>query len=386
MNYKIFNIHKISSRRIAGLIRKEFILIMHDRGTIAMLVILPVMFLTIFVFAIQFDPKHLPTTVINYDHSPLSREIISALATSNYYQIVDANGSEDTKNQALAIGTMSLAFTIPADFSRKYIRGDNPQLLVEIDGADPGSSGGALANIQPLIKQALERFDNQGLNKPVPPDSQRKINLIIHKLYNESNKSSFNTVTGLIGVLLTLTMVMLTATAITSEREAGTMEMLLITPLNSLEIMAGKVVPYIILGYLQLTVVLLFGSALIRLPMEGSLLLFYLAATPFIIANLMVGIIFSAFARTPMQAMQLSVFFQLPSIFLSGYIFSFFGMPKWAQLLGSCLPMTYFIRITRGILLKGNTLIQIIPNIWPILLITVILIFLTGKIFKTTLD
>lgn len=386
MNYKIFNFHKISLRRIAGLIRKEFILIMHDRGTIAMLVILPVMFLTIFVFAIQFDPKHLPTTIVNHDHSPLTREILSSLATSTYFQIIDANGEEDEKNRALAIGTMSLAFTIPANFSRKYIRGENPQLLVEIDGTDPGSSGGALANIQPLLNQALERFDKQGMNKPVPPASVRKINLVVHKLYNESNISAFNTVTGMMGILLTLTMVMLTATAITSERESGTMEMLLITPLNSLEIMVGKVVPYIILGYFQLTMVLLFGALLIQLPMEGSLVLFYIATTPFIIANLMIGIIFSAFASTQMQAMQLSVFFQLPSTFLSGYIFSFFGMPKWAQLLGSCLPMTYFIRITRGIFLKGNTFIQVIPNILPILLITIILIFLTGKIFKTTLD
>jgi len=187
-------------------------------------------------------------------------------------------------------------------------------------------------------------------------------------------------------VILTLTMVMLTSTAITSEKESGTMEILLSTPLKPTEIILGKVIPYIFLGYIQLTSVLVFSKILIHIPFEGDILLLYIAAAPFIIANLMVGMIFSTLAQTPMQAMQLSVFYQLPSMFLSDYIFSFFGMPTWAQFLGYCFPMTYFIRITRGIILKGNTLEQIIPNILPILLIAFILVILTGKIFRTKLD
>ncbi|WP_035919027.1 ABC transporter permease [Legionella fairfieldensis] len=379
--------YSISTGRIAGLIRKEFIVITRDWGTIAMLVILPIMLLIIFVYAIQFDPKHLPTTIISYDHSPLTRDFISALAASNYYEIVDVSTDETKKNLNFASGNMSLAFTIPANFSRKYIRGENPQLLAEIDGSDPGSNAGAIAYIQPILNQTLARFAKQGLGMPPPTiNSTRNVNLTIHRLYNESNISAFNIVPGLIGVLLTLTMVMLTSTAITSERESGTMEMLLTTPLKPFEIIVGKVVPYIILGYLQLTSVLIFSKILINISIQGNLLLLYIAALPFIIANLMVGMIFSTIATTPMQAMQLSVFFQLPSIFLSGYIFSFFGMPKWAQLLGYCFPMTYFTRITRGILLKANNMEQIIPNILPILLIACILIILTGKIFRTTLD
>ncbi|MFT4057990.1 MAG: ABC transporter permease [Legionella sp.] len=383
MNYK--NFHRISLKRIAGLIRKEFILIMHDYGTIAMLAILPIMLLFIFTYAIEFDPKHLPTMIISYDHSPLTRDIISTLETSHYYKIVNINGNEKEKNQGLSSGTLSAALTIPANFSRKYIRGESPQLLVEIDGSDQGSFGGALASIQPIVNQAAARFNEQGLGK-VSKKSPLPVNIIVQKLYNESNKSSFNIVTGLIGILLTLTMVMLTATAITSERESGTLEMLLTTPLTSFEIMVGKVVPYIIFGYLQVTTLLFFGKWFINIPIEGSILLLYFCATPFIIANLMIGMIFSVIAKTPMQAMQLSVFFQLPSTFLSGYIFSFYGMPKWAQLLGSCLPMTYFTRITRGILLKGNTVLQVIPNILPILFMMIILFFLTIKIFRTTLD
>ncbi|STY31010.1 ABC transporter permease [Legionella wadsworthii] len=377
---------RISLARLSGLIHKEFILIGRDRGTIAMLVILPIMLLVLFGFAIEFDPKHLPTTIISYDNSPLTRNYISSLEASGYFKVIHEDYSENQKNEDFANGKISFAFTIPPDFTRKYIRKENPQLLVEIDGSDPGSSASALSNALPILNQSLNSFNKQGLGSPSTAAKSRGINLTIHRLYNESNISSYNIVPGLIGVLLTLTLVMLTSTAITSEKESGTMEMLLSTPLKPLEIILGKVIPYIVLGYVQLTSILIFGKVLIHIPTEGSILLLYIAAAPFLIANLMVGMIFSTLARKPMQAMQLSVFYQLPSMFLSGYIFSFYGMPSWAQLIGYCLPMTYFTRIARGILLKGNTLSQIVPNILPILLIAFILIILTGKIFKTKLD
>lgn len=385
MNYK-YLINEISFPRLTGLIRKEFILITRDHGTIAMLVLLPIMLLILFGFAIEFDPKHLPTAIINYDNSPLTRSYISALEASGYFKITRDLSNEDKKNQDFANGNLSFAFTIPADFTHKYIRNERPQLLVEIDGSDPGSSASALGYTLPILNQTLDTFNKKGLGSPSPITTPRSVNLIIHRLYNESNISAYNIVPGLIGVLLTLTLVMLTSTAITSEKESGTMEMLLSTPLKPTEIILGKVIPYIALGYIQLTSVLIFSKLLINIPFQGSILLLYLSAAPFIIASLMVGMIFSTIARTPMQAMQLSVFYQLPSLFLSDYIFSFFGMPFWAQLLGYCFPMTYFIRITRGIMLKGNTFSQIVPNILPILLIALILIILTGKIFRTKLD
>ncbi|PWY56793.1 ABC transporter permease [Legionella qingyii] len=385
MNYKNL-LQGISLTRLTGLIHKEFILITRDHGTIAMLVILPIMLLILFGYAIQFDPKNQPTKIISYDNSPLTRGYISALEASGYFKVSNELLNEDKKNEDFANGKISFAFTIPPDFTRKYIRKENPQLLVEIDGSDPGSSASALSNALPILNQTLNTFNQQGLGSPSPTHLDRSINFTIHRLYNESNTSSYNIVPGLIGVLLTITMGMLTSTAITSEKESGTMEMLLSTPLKPLEIIVGKVIPYIVLGYLQLTSVLIFGKLLIHIPIEGSILLLYIAAAPFIIANLMVGMIFSTIAQTPMQAMQLSVFFQLPSMFLSGYIFSFYGMPTWAQFIGYCLPMTYFVRIARGILLKGNTLVQIVPNILPILLISLILILLTGKIFRTKLD
>lgn len=376
----------LSLQRIGGLIHKEFILITRDRGTIAMLVVLPIMLLILFGFAITMDPKHLPTAIISYDHTPLTRSFISNLHSSNYFNIVDTTNDRSTIQQKLNTGDLSFAITIPAEFTRHYIRGDRPQLLVEIDGSDPGSSAAALNTIQPILNASLEQFNKQGLQSMPTGQLTRSVDVVIHRLYNETNISAFNIVPGLIGVLLTLTLVMLTSTAITSEFEAGTMELLLSTPLLPTEIILGKVIPYIVLGYLQLTSIFIFGTLLIHIPIMGSLTLLYLAAAPFIIANLMVGMIFSTLAKSPMQAMQLSVFYQLPSMFLSGYIFSFYGMPQWAQMIGYCLPMTYFMRITRGIMLKGNGIMQVLPNIVPIILITVLLIFVTSKIFRTTLD
>lgn len=380
------HISSISYSRIAGLIRKEFTLILRDKGTIAMLVVLPVMLLILFGFAIDLDPKHLPTAIISYDHSPLTRSFISNLQTSRYFNIIDTTTNERDVRQKLDSGKLSFGMIIPPNFTRKYIRGENPQLLVEIDGADPGSSASALGNVQPILNMALNQFNSQGLMTTPPNAFNRSVNLTIHRLYNESNRSAFDIVPGLIGVLLTLTMVMLTSTAITSESESGTMEILLSTPLLPTEIILGKVIPYILLGYLQLTSVLLFGKLLVHIPIQGSLILLYFASAPFIIANLMVGMIFSTIAATPMQAMQLSMFYQLPSMFLSGYVFSFYGMPTWAQTIGHCLPMTYFTRITRGIMLKGNEFAQIVPNILPIVLIAFILIVFTSMVFRKTLD
>ncbi len=375
-----------SIERIGGLIRKEFILILRDSGTIAMLVFMPIMLLIVFGFAISMDPKSLPTAIISYDHSPLTRNFVSNLQTSKYFKIVDTTSNEAQVRQLLSSGRISFAMTFPADFTRKFIRGENPALLVEIDGSDPGSSATALGNVLPILNLAIDQFTVHGL-RPLPPNGvNRQVNLTIHRMYNESNNSAFNIIPGLIGVLLTMTMVMLTSTAITSEFESGTMEMLLSTPLRPTEIILGKVIPYIVLGYLQLTSVLIFGKLLIHIPIEGSLFLLYLTSAPFIVANLMVGMIFSTIAKTPMQAMQLSTFFQLPSIFLSGYIFSFYGMPLWAQWIGTCLPMTYFMRITRGIMLKGNVMAEIIPNIFPIIFIAFILILLTRMVFRKTLD
>jgi ABC-2 type transport system permease protein len=380
------DLKSLSFLRLTGLIRKEFILIFRDRGTIAMLIIMPIMLLILFGFAIDLDPKHLPTTVISYDHSPLTRALVSNLQSSQYFNLMNEPMTEIQAKNGLSSGRLSYVLTIPNDFTRKFIRGDKPELSVEFDGSDPGSSASALSHIQPILDAAISQFTTYGLTPSVASSPPREVSLVTHRLYNETNQSSFDIVPGLIGVMLTMTMVMLTSTAITSEFESGTMEILLSTPLTPIEIIVGKVVPYVVLGYLQLTSILLFSKLLIHLPMEGSLVLLYAVVAPFMLANLMVGMMFSTLASTPMQAMQMSVFFQLPSMLLSGYFFSFYGMPAWAQWLGSCLPMTYFLRIARGLLLKGNDWTQLWPNVWPMMLITLLFIWLSSKIFRTTLD
>ena len=293
------NLRSTPFLRVFGLIRKEFILVFRDRGTIAMLIMLPIMQLLVFGFAIDLDPKNLPTAIISYDHSPLTRLFISNLQTSRYFKVVDTQGEDEHKvNQMLETSKISFVLTIPADFTRKFMRGENPELLVEIDGSDPGSSASALSHIQPILNLSIDEFAQRGLQTDVHLPLHRTANLITHRLYNEANVSAFNIIPGLMGVLLSMTLVMLTATAITSEFESGSMEMLLSTPLRPMEIIVGKLVPYIVLGYLQLTSVLIFGKLLIHIPIQGSLLLLYLASAPFIIANLMVGMIFSTFAKT----------------------------------------------------------------------------------------
>lgn len=362
---------------------KEFKLILRDKGTIAILVIIPLIQLILFGFAIKIDPKHLPTAVIIYDHSPLTRGIISNLQASTYFDIVDTSNNFKEAKQKLESGKISFIVTIPENFTHDFIRGNNPQILVELDGSDPGSSGTAVSVFQPILQRTIDYFIKNGLNVV---SNTKNVNLIMHRNYNEANKSELSIIPGLIGVLLTMTMVMLTSSSITRENEDGTMEMLLSTPLRPLEIIIGKILPYVTLGYLQLSVTLIFSKFLVNLPLDSNIFLLYFSSAPFIIANLMIGMIFSALASTPMQAMQLGMLYQLPSLMISGYIFSFFGMPKWAQLIGSCLPMTYYIRISRGVILKGNQFLQVIPNLIPICIISVIFIIIASKVFKQTLD
>ncbi len=379
-----FSKRGFSSRRILGLMHKEFTLIRRDRGTIALLILLPVMMLMIFGFAIKLDPKNLPTAIINYDHSPLTRSIVASMEASGYFKLVEPNASELSAEKGLSNGSLTYVITFPASFTANFIRGKNPQILVEVDGSDPGNSLSAVNHLQPLIDRVVLDFANRGLR--VLPSHERGISLNVHQIYNETNNSAFDIVPGLIGVLLTLTMVMITSTAITSERESGTMELLLTTPLKPAEIIIGKIVPYVSLGYAQLTTILVLGKLLIDLPVEGSLFLLYVASAPFIIASLMVGMIFSTFAKTAMQAMQLSIFFQLPSMFLTGYVFTFYGMPGWARVIGSLLPMTYFMRITRGVLLKASGVMALLPDILILCLIATILIAIASKKFNKTLD
>ncbi|HET9664381.1 MAG TPA: ABC transporter permease [Burkholderiales bacterium] len=370
--------------RFWAVLLKEFVQMRRDRLTFAMMVGIPILQLILFGFAINADPKALPTAVLIADNSIFARSFVSALEHSGYFRIVRNLSTAADAERALAEGEVQFVLTIPEGFSRKLVRGERPVLLVEADATDPAATSNALAALLTLNQTALNR-DLQGglahLQNAPPPFEVR-----VHRRYNPENVTQYNIVPGLIGTILTMTMVMMTALAMTRERERGTMENLLATPVRPIEVMAGKIVPYIVVGYIQMAIILIAAKLLFAVPIVGSLALLSLALIVFIAANLAVGFTFSTLARNQLQAMQMAFFFFLPSILLSGFMFPFRGMPEWAQWLGEVLPLTHFLRVLRGILLKGNGLPEIAPELWPIGLFLFVAALIALARYRETLD
>jgi len=356
----------ISWARLMAILIKEFRQIRRDRLTFAMMVGVPIMQLVLFGYAINTDPKHLPLAVVGADHSEFSRSFVRALENSQYFNVTALAHDEAQGSRMLDTGQVQFLLVIPPDFARRLVRGERPALLLAADATDPSASGNALAAVANISRQVL----NRDLNGPLARlrASEPPFEVRIQRRYNPDGLVRYNIVPGLIGVILTMTMVMMTALAVTRERERGTMENLLATPARPAEVMIGKIVPYILIGYVQVLVILVTAHLLFQVPMVGSLVLLSLALVLFMAANLAVGFTFSTLARNQLQAMQLTFFFFLPSMLLSGFMFPFRGMPRWAQVIGEVLPLTHFLRAVRGILLKGNVLADIAPNLWPIAL------------------
>lgn len=375
---------RFSLHRLWAIVLKEFIQMKRDRVTFGMMVGIPLMQLMMFGFAINSDPRHLPTAVHVADTGPFARTLVQALRTSDYFQIVHEAESEADTQRLLQLGDVQFVVNIPVDFSRRLLRGERPVVLIEADAADPAATGPALTAVSKLATTVF----NRDLPGPLANLKARDgpVEFRIHAHYNPENITQFNVVPGLMGVVLTMTMVVITALAITRERERGTMENLLATPVRPFEVMVGKILPYIAVGYIQVTLILLAARFLFHVPMLGSLPLLYAVSFLFIAANLAVGITFSTLAQNQLQAVQLAFFFFLPSILLSGFMFPFRGMPEWAQAIGSCLPNTHFLRIVRGILLKGNGLAEIGPELWPLLLFLVVAMTIGVKRYRQTLD
>lgn len=375
---------RFSFHRFWAIVLKEFVQMKRDRVTFAMMVGIPMMQLLVFGYAINSDPKHLPTAVLSADHGPFGRTLVWAMRHSEYFSVVREVRSEAEATALLQRGEVQFVLNIPVDFSRKILRGERPALLLEADATDPAATGPAVAAVRALVGPLLER----DLKGPLAPlrDRAGPIELRVHTHYNPENITQYNVVPGLMGVVLTMTMIIITALAITRERERGTMENLLATPVRPLEVMAGKILPYIVVGYVQLTLILIAAAFLFRVPLMGSVPLLYLVALVFIAANLAVGITFSTLAQNQLQAVQMAFFFFLPSILLSGFMFPFRGMPEWAQTIGSALPLTHFLRIVRGILLKGNGLAEILPELWPIALFMAVAMTIGLKRYRQTLD
>jgi ABC-2 type transport system permease protein len=373
-----------SPSRFWAIVVKEFVQMRRDRVTFGMMVGIPVLQLILFGYAINSDPRHLPTGVVLADHGPFGRTLLHAIRTSDYFDVRKVLATEAEAEDAVRRGELQFVIHIPQDFTRGLIRGERPAVLVEADATDPAATGAALGVARQGFELALDR-DLKGILEP-PTDGGSPIDLRIHARYNPESVTQYNIVPGLMGVVLTMTLVMITGLAITRERERGTMENLLSMPTRPFEVMAGKILPFIVVGYVQVALIYVAGRVLFHVPMEGDFAPLLVAALVFITANLAMGITFSTAAANQLQAVQMSFFFFLPSLLLSGFMFPFRGMPGWAQALGEVFPLTHFLRIVRGIMLKGNGFAEIGQELWPIALFATAAMALGVKRYRRTLD
>jgi ABC-2 type transport system permease protein len=373
-----------SAQRLLAVFVKEFQQMLRDRLTFAMAIGVPILQLVLFGYAINTDPKGLPTVLVAADHGPMARSLSAALQNTGYFKLVLVTGSEQEGARWVDAGDAQFMVVIPSDFSRALVRGQRPAVLVEADATDPSASVNAIAALAQVAESALAR----DLVGPLARARTQAapFELRVHRRFNPEGLSRYNIVPGLVGTILTMTMVMLTGLAMTRERERGTMENLLATPVRPFEVMLGKIAPYVVIGYIQLGVILLAAKLLFEVPMEGSLVLLLAMIGVFMLANLAVGFTFSTLAKNQLQAMQMTFFFFLPSILLSGFMFPFRGMPGWAQSIGEVLPLTHFLRIVRGIMLKGHDVLQVLPELWPLLAFLFVAGAVALKRYRQTLD
>lgn len=373
-----------SLSRFWAIVVKEFIQMRRDRVTFGMMIGVPLIQLVLFGFAINADPKHLPTAVLLADYGVQGRTLLQAIRNSRYFEFVREVKTEQEAEEVLARGEAQFVINIPPNFSRDVLRGERPAILVEADATDPGATSNAIASLRVLVTTALHQDLQGALAYMARGDDP--IELRVHARYNPEAITQYNIVPGLMGVVLTMTMVMITGLAITRERERGTMENLLSMPTRPFEVMIGKVLPYVLVGYVQVILILLAAHFLFGVPVYGNIPMLFLSALVFIVANLAMGITFSTLAQNQLQAMQLSFFFFLPSLLLSGFMFPFRGMPQWAQSIGEMLPLTHFLRIVRGIMLKGNGVEEVVVQLWQIALFAAVVLVVGVKRYRQTLD
>ncbi|HUM11603.1 MAG TPA: ABC transporter permease [Myxococcaceae bacterium] len=369
----------LSFHRFVAVLQKELIQARRDRFTLALMMGMPLVQLFLFGFAINTDPKHLPTALVMGDDSRPARSLVESMRATEYFDISQPVSPTDAE-RAMARGDVLFVLEVPVDFARLVEGRERPPVLLAADATDPtavSSAFGAAAGLGPGL---LSR-DLPG-TVPAPSAFEWRV----HRRYNPEGITAYNIVPGLIGTLLTFTLVVITALAVTRERERGTMENLLAMPVRPLEVMLGKIVPYIFLGYVQVALILAAAVGVFRVPVRGSVPLLLLGLGLFIAANLAVGFTFSTLARNQLQAMQMAVFFILPSILLSGFMFPFAGMPRWARVIGEALPLTHALRLIRGILLKGNGLMDVLPHLYPLVLFSAVVGTLAIRGYRQTLD
>lgn len=368
--------------RTWAMILKEFIQLLRDRLTFATMIFIPVVQLLLFGYAINTTPRHLPTAVLLHEESDIGRSILAALRNTSYFDLVRVARSEAEMDHWMRSGQILFGVEIPAGFERSVRRGDRPAILVVADATDPVGAGTALGSLEGTIGSALAR--DRGLPETI--QSVPAFEIRQHRRYNPAAVTSLNIVPGLLGTILTMTMLIFTALSVTREIERGTMENLLSMPIRPLEVMLGKITPYILIGFLQAFLIVTVAVLLFNVPVAGNLLLLAVLSTLFIAANLSIGYTFSTIAQNQLQAVQMSFMFFLPNILLSGFMFPFAGMPKWAQVIGEILPLTHYIRIVRGVMLKASTLYDLQYDAIALVVLMLLAMVLAVRRFRTTLD
>jgi ABC-2 type transport system permease protein len=370
-----------SFKRFGALLRKEWLQMLRDPITLRFIIALPLMQLFLFGYAINSNPKNLPAGLLSVEHSKYERSLIAALHNTGYYD-VRVLSSEAEAERGLARGELLFVINIPPDFDRAVDRGDTPSVLIDADASDPTAIINATAAL-PALAVALNR-DLPPVRQTQPPPEP--FQFVIHARYNPEQLTVLNIVPGLICIVLIFSTVFITALSITRERERGTMENLLAMPVRPIEVMLAKIAPYVFVGYVQVVLILLVSAVVFQLPVRGSLVLLLVTLGLFIAGNLALGITFSTLSENQMQAIQFAQFTLLPSIFLSGFMYPFKGMPVWAQWAGELFPTTHAIRVVRGLLLKGNALPDVWPELWPIALFTLAAVLIAVYFYRETLD
>ncbi|EJW10302.1 Nitrate ABC transporter permease protein [Rhodovulum sp. PH10] len=367
-------------RRIGAVLLKEVLQLRRDRISLATMITIPLMQLLLFGYAINTQPRDLPTAVLLQEQSDVGRTILRALENTKYFRVVRVARDEQEFDRLLQSGTVQFGVEIPANFERDLRRGDRPAMLVAADASDPVASGSALAALTSLTQTALRN------DRAIPEQTAPPFEVRTHARYNPAARSQLNIVPGLLGTILTLTMLIFTALAVTRETERGTMETLLAMPISPVEIMLGKIAPYVVIGFLQGTLIVAAGVLLFAVPIFGNLALLATLTTLFIATNLSVGYTFSTLAQNQLQAMQMAMMYFLPNLLLSGFLFPYAGMPQWAQYVGETLPLTHYLRIVRAIMLKGATLADLRYDTVALVVLMLIAMTIAVRRFRRTLD
>jgi len=370
-----------SVRRLRALLRKEWIQVTRDAITLRFIIAIPIMQLFLFGTAINTNPQNLPTGLLTVEYSKYQRTVVAALRNSGYYDIRTLS-SEAEAERALAQGELMFVISFPPNFDRAVDRGETPSVLIDADATDPSAIGNATAALGVLTS---------ALNRDLPPvrraaTASPAFQFVIHARYNPEQLTALNIVPGLICIVVMMSTLFMTTLSITKERERGTMENLLAMPVRPFEVMLAKIMPYVVIGYIQVLLILAASAFFFALPLRGSLLTLLVALGVFIAGNLALGITFSTVSANQMQAMQFAQFTLLPAFLLSGFMFPFRGMPLWAQWIGEMFPTTHAMRIVRGVLLKGNGTAEIMPDLWPMALFMAAAVAVAVWFYRETLE